>query len=359
MKALLAWGEGRQKTVAMFAQWVAASAQAVYEVLRDFEKLSLVWQSREICPGLDSWLLLYRQQYRVTAVGLELVLDPGRTDDRGMTFECGDCLASLASSHCSDVIRDVLLWRFQTKELSKVRRRLGLVYRLVHVPALRRMMMDAEQSSAELSHWISQPEILFWLTVAMPCWLRFQESPWSLYAMAEKYGKFETLEKLAQLDSRIIHDRGVGQQIDRLRQQHAEQHQMILQAASARSRQEITLKQVKFLLGGFLIHFSEQMDLMARQEFLHNAYLQHAKPGYEDEVRLAVKERRRWFARIGTGCLLKPTDIKTLFDAIAKDTIGSLVDDDFVMKPNALQKRLRRNAEPWAKLGQSDILRAA
>jgi hypothetical protein len=46
------------------------------------------------------------------------------------------------------------------------------------------MLNDSAPMPGNFSEWARQPEFIFFMSIAMPCWLEYHTTPWKLYRRA-------------------------------------------------------------------------------------------------------------------------------------------------------------------------------
>lgn len=358
MSFLEIWAEPRYKPIASLAQTVALCTGACHELLGASRKgkfLSLP-EAAGITEGV--WCSLYRHPTPVRTAVFHAVQSPETVDDltqaciawklerRQFHEELREQLRKVFEKGCSEEERLVILGETER------------VYHEEHVPMLRQMIADNEPVPENARRWFGVPEFNFFLTVGMPCWLEYQTTPHHLYRRAQS-GDFEALEALLRLDSSSGNCKGIPKVMFDIQKENPALHALLNRARWEGRKQPITLADVKFLLGAWLMEQSQQWQRILNGE-LHIEILKRIT-AQEKQPQLChwIKQVREKARREPIKCRLKAPDIRRLFDALARDTGVGLVDPDFSQLPNSIFKRLTSNQLRFNKLAKADKRRAA
>lgn len=358
MLAIEEWGRGRFKPMAMLAHVVAASAKECHQLILESRGPWLL--SREEASGIrpKAWLDLYRQPFRVEAAITQFMDAPSVQQRMAELVDRWPLFRRQLDGILAAVIRDAATKGVSQKLIERSKRYIDRVYNWVHLPSMRRMLQSDESPPAEFRQWLGKPEIVFFMSVVMPCWLEYQQTPWVLFQQARR-GEFHALEKLIRLDSEGDKDDRLESVVFRLRVRNPAQHQLLQEARSEGRKTPISLTDVKYSLGGLLMKWSTELQAMLQGELFFKILEARTSPQHHGTLRKWIKMKRKQAERNGMKCRLKAPDINWLFNAIAKDSGPCLNDPDFCGQPNSIYKRLERNAKPWPSLWETDISRAA
>jgi hypothetical protein len=359
VQALTAWAANRFKPFAMVAQILAVNPRASLEMIEAGRAKVLRRQVGFAGGAMRSWWNLYRRPLQVeAAVGL-----------------CG-CIPEMEQGTVDEVIRQICEIRHDFATLSaaakgvyirgddpeRFRRwhelTLERYYRREFLPMLQAMLSESTDPLPEMAEWMRRPEIVFAFTVAMPCVLEFQRTAWELYAQA-RLESVEALEKLARIDPTVIYEPRVATWLSRMQLEHPEQYRLIAQAALEGSTREFSIGDMKYVLGGLILFLAEKWEGLITGTAVWEHVSRNLPPVASSELRAWLKTQQRTAKRVTGRCRLFPADVVSLFHAVAQDSNVGRVDPDFVGKPDSISKRLRRNAQLWEDLRQTDKRRAA
>lgn len=357
MLALEEWAIGRWKPVAMLAQVVASSAEDCYELLQQAHSGRLRSPDAAASITPKAWARQYRQPYRLAGELLGVLFVPEQmptsSDDRRQ-------LRGLRRHMLQEFktgMRNGFTHGCDTKTQKRAKRWLDLVYSRVHVPHLRRSFADGENVPSNANRLLGHPELVFFLTVAVPCWLETRKTPWELRHQAIK-GDPIALETLLRIDPDAQCERGIAQRLFQMRSENPAQREALEQAARKRPR-PLSLLQVKYLLGGLLMNWSEELERIVRGEWYFELVKKCSTRERWHSLKKEVKAARREIARKAPKCRLYPGEIKALFNAVATDSGQGLADPDFCQQPRAYQKRLKANMNSWPELRRTNHLSVA
>ena len=155
-------------------------------------------------------------------------------------------------------------------------------------------------------------ESSFFILVTVPCWLVYRMPPARLYRKARQ-GNFDALEKLLILDPLMLHDPAIGKKIQELRLNNKNaKYEKLLEAPRKDHHLNVSSKQMKFAMGGFLSAFAK-----------------------------VTKQK------------LTAPNIQKLFNAVEKDFKGHLTDDELPVG-DSFAREIYRYRKEWLKVFLSD-----
>jgi len=154
-----------------------------------------------------------------------------------------------------------------------------------------------------------EPELAFLFLVALPCWLFYKEWPSRLYRNARQ-GDTRAINKLLRLDPFLLHDPSIGREIQNVRI-HGKKtvYADLLNAPLKPIKLKLTSRSIKDSLAGLISVLAEAMK----------------QP-------------------------LTSTEIRDLFDAIAKDADNRNIDTSLPESQEAYSKVIQRNRSDWKPL---------
>lgn len=358
MSYLEAWAEPRYKPIASLAQVMALSAGACHQLIEDSRRGRFLSLPEADSIAETEWCDLYRRPTRVRAVVFQAFQKPDSVDD--LTQACIALKVEHRQFH--DELREQLQHYFEngcTHEerlaaLSEYER----IYHEEQVPMLRQMIADAEPVPEQCRQWFGVPEFNFFMAVGMPCWLEYQTTPFQLFHRAAN-GDFDALEALMRLDESIGSAKRLRKPLFDIRKQSPARSAELNRARLEGRKTPISLGDVKYLLGAWLMDHSKRWQYILNGE-LHIEILKMCTP-VEKHPQLCrwIRGVRNYAARNRIKCELKATDIPRLFHAAARDTQGISEDGDFLQSMSAIRKRLNRNSLRFTKLQNADKRRAA
>jgi len=151
-----------------------------------------------------------------------------------------------------------------------------------------------------------ETELLFLFLVALPCWIFFKEWPTNLYRKA-RLGDTNAIHKLLRLDPFLLHDTSIGREIQKVRiLGETKVYKSLLAAPLQPIKPKVTSRTIKDFLAGLISLLAEAMK----------------QP-------------------------LTSTEIRDLFDAIAKDADKRDIDTSLPESQEAYSKVIQRNRPDW------------
>jgi hypothetical protein len=359
MLAIEEWGVAKYKPIVMLAHVVSASAQECYEIILASRAAS------KLLPkdcGPDAWLRLYRQPLNVEAIVLSLLCSEVEPQLMSDTLSHWPRLRGEVMGVVEIKLRKRLTKWFTTgmplRVIERCDRYMDRFYERYHLPQISSLLHDETARATQSPTWLYRPEFLFFMSVAMPCWLEYGKTPWELFQQARR-GDFQAMENLIRLDPEVDKEQTLKGIVFRMSRQNPAQYKLLNKARAEGRKSPITLADVKFSLGSLLMKWSKEIQGIVRGELLFRSLEANTEAEYRNSMHKRIKAAREAAERTGIKCWLKAPDIKALFDAIAQDTGEGLADADFAGQPNSIYKRLERNAKMWPSLQETDISRAA
>ncbi|MCM0082296.1 hypothetical protein L4X63_11915 [Geomonas sp. Red32] len=303
MLAVEKWAQGKSQYIALFAPSIAAFAREIPDILKYQKKHRLLSHTFSV-PDLPSWSALYRFHHRYTDPLYGMIFQ---------TSEYGQRLITLMSefqrlSRNPDLLKEMVFTSEEIKE--------GQTY----WNELQRMSFDDIQediSGAPMTPEMrtsfqqymdaNETEFAFLFLVAIPCLLIYKEWPSSLYRKAVVRGDTGAIHKLLRLDPFTLHDSAIGKQIQHVRI-HGRQavYEELLSAPLKPLKVKLTSRTIKDMLAGFISLLAEKLK----------------QP-------------------------LTSTEIRDLFDAVAKDTDKRDIDTSLPESQEAYSKVIQLNRPDW------------
>jgi hypothetical protein len=149
-------------------------------------------------------------------------------------------------------------------------------------------------------------EVMFSLTVIFPCWLIYRQHPVMMLRKARQ-GHIDDIESLLRLDPSALFERKISAQFQKARfTKNQYNYRRILKALGAAPKAKITLSKMKMNIAGLISALSERL-----------------------------------------GQRLKEPEIRSLFDAISKDTGAGDIDTDIPDSAEAFSQAIFRERKFW------------
>lgn len=308
MLAVEKWAQGRPPLMAICATQIATFARDIPEILKHQKKHRLLTQTFPV-PDLPSWHALYRSHRRYISPFLEMVFQAA---------PLGEQLISLSLA-----LKDLPRRLEQVKEQSVTPEQIEEAHEYLN--GLLRMTfaeiqgdLDDTPLTPEVRAVVQQYKdtnetaIAFLFLVALPCWLIYKEWPSTLYHKAIR-GDYNAIHKLLRLDPFTLHDPAIGKQIHRFRI-HGRQslYEELLSAPLKPIKVKLTSRVIKDILAGLISLIAD-----------------------------ALKQP------------LTSTEIRDLFDAVARDAEKRDIDTSLPESQEAYSKVIQRNRHEWKTLLQT------
>ncbi len=349
------WADGRFRLMAMFAQVAAASADVCFEVLQAEHRNRFLTSQFARGIEIEDWLKLYLRRSWVEGIGLQMLTAPEDVSARDRARSAANGVRqSLRRKMLPDTVDQAYLQRLQNVGQRQIER----YYRQVHLPMLDDLLHESDEIPSTVGTWLGRPEVIFIVTVAMPCWLEFQVSPWQLFKKAAQ-GDFQATEQLLRLDPDADKAPLIARQMFRMRQAEPKRYQMLQRASSEGLTVNRSFAEVKYLIGGLLIEWSKEIHDAINGGLMSEILLKMSPVEMHQQLKRQIKIARRRISRSPIRCRLTASDISKLFDAVAQDRGDGPVDRDFCLEPDSRDRRLRRNAKVWPSLRNPDKRQAS
>ncbi len=286
----------------MFGTVFVSLAQSAGEVkeLLDWLRQKKRPEPLRDAPGVDGWLALYREHRRVWRVFVEKVFGSLLGEP-----EAGEKLiAGLMELERLGAVPHAGL----EDELETMgRESWGRLQELFEGLA-RALMVDMEQSVGEAQTGdldeLLVPEVQFVLHVWVPCWYETGQHPVQVLRKA-RAGDLDSLEAILRIDKAACQDKRIAQEILEARWANPARWERLSRAIEGDMVRKLSMKKVKCSLAGLISNVSERL-----------------------------------------GGRLSHIEIRDLFDAVSKDSMGH-IDLDLPDDPAAFRKAIYRERKFW------------
>lgn len=357
--AIEAWGEGRFLPLVMMAQNIASAAPLIYQLMELVQRAECPWllassYADEIT--LTSWRRMYRDRTRCEGIILHFLASPSTPNFADATAESWSQLRGSFEAELVAELTSGILQGYTSEQKQWAERVLRVYYKRTHLPSISQQFKAVDPPD-NFELWLRRPEFVFFFSVVMPCLLLHQEWPWDVFERA-RHGDIDAIERLLRIDPDVDSDDEIEELCFRCRRSQPEKCHL-LSKAGQRPKMALDLKEIKFILGGWILQQSREMQTAVNLEPVLEALECKSPVDKSASMKKWVKVLRKRIDRHGVRCRLKAPEIKSLFDAFARDSGLGLVDPDFSGQPNSIYKRLDRKAELWNKLAKTDKIRAA
>lgn len=352
------WGEDRYLPMVMLAQVAANSAVDCYELANLARKQSLLKLDRNERVTRETWQRLYRNPAALQAalVQLEFASEEGPKPELETEFRRGRYSARMTLREC---LKTAWSGKQTQRDVAALERLVGRYYRRTHLRDIaRKIHGEDEPAPPSVTEWLSNAECLFFMGIVVPCLLEYQVMPSKLYRAATQ-GDFAALEKLMRLDSEIGSDERIGNVTHRMRRNNAEGLKLLNNARNEGIKKKLTLAQVKYLIAGWLLTSSQNLQAVLDGEALFEAIEGKATPEKRADILKWIKNVKSQTARRRIKCRLTVPDIQLLFHAVYEDAGRGKFDPDFQKEPKTLYRLVSRNAALWPGLRKGNKTRAA
>ena len=307
------WAKDKPIGLAMIVIELAFDAEYCFECANQIKK-GEGFIYRLPIPPLDEWLALYKNHHRMFDLFNSTFID-----SRGLVESVKDFTGKMSKG-----LREVKKIGLESirEEYSKLneeekgifkealeekKRELDKIYEL-QLQDIDSDINDEKDEELEkrIKRDISKPEMRFFYQVFAPCFLLYKRFPKKLLIKARK-GDIKYIEKLIRLDSSIIHDKKIAELVHK-KSNNKMINDRIDSAMSNGINEKVTRKKMKMNIAGLISFFS-------------------------------MKRGRQ----------LKESEIRALFDAIAKDKSKGdiIIDEDIPDRPEAFYKAIKRERRKW------------
>lgn len=310
MLAVEKWGQGKHPTVAYLAISYALMARTRCEALQTIKERRIFGHQFSL-PDLPSWFALYRSTKSIFAYKRLLSHTSDFTDDLIKVFSSFRKLDKFLKN--SQKVQFIAPSPLELKEANAAWQGMcsQLYVEIGEEIAQTPPLPEIQKKFAEALIRDELP-LAFYFLVYAPCTLLYTVSPFQLYREAID-GDVKSIEKLLKLDPLIIHDPSIGFQIQ------------------------------SFRLKGKINDY----------ETIISAVLKNPTAQYQDmrDERKCIKSNHGASIYFLAKALRKPLrapQIRELFDAIAQDFDGTLLDTD-IISPEGFDATIRSKASALAK----------
>lgn len=304
MLAVEKWAQTKHPVIGLLAPQIASFAPDLYEIYLNFKTHKINSASKEP-PDLQTWYSLYRNHNIYFDVMGNFLLDGSPLVQELMKI--GTEVTELREDIKSKS-RDI-----SAEEVSKLQASVKNLYQssFTEIQSNIAEQSLAVQQNDALYHYFEnhKTELLFCFFVCTPCIIFYKTNPSRLYHRA-RLGEIKAIDALLRLDPLMLHDPSIGKQIQRIRLRgKTSTYVNIIEAPLKPIKAKITRNRIKAMLGSFI-------SLIAT----------------------------------GLESPLTSTDIRKLFDAIAKDTRKQDYDTSLPNSDEAFYKTIQRNREDWKRI---------
>ena len=310
MNHLKEWAKGKPLGLVMVAQQFAISAEACFEFLR----LIKAGEKINVLPSIPKdkdWVSLYRNHRRIQRCVMDCLR---RFEETGELIAEFSEIIFLGRKTMEQVFQDIKK-RYkkmrpyqQRRFMSEVQKQVNRLYSL-HLSDIESDLKGEvdENFGGKFKEALDGPEINFVLRGWMPCWFLYGEYPPRLLRRA-RLGDLSAMEKLLRLDTRVLNDTKIGEYFHQSKEEGKKATvDRLIEALRKGPKRRITIKRVKYNIAGLI----SLISIIFRHK-------------------------------------LTEPQIKTLFDAIARDTgRDELIDNDLPESTQAFARAILRERKFW------------
>jgi hypothetical protein len=303
------WAKDKPPIIALLAPQIAAFARELPEIYRNLKKHQPFNQKTDL-PHLPSWYSLYRNHRKYCEPFTKMMLEAsefaGQLTTLGMAFnELSQRKEDIAvHTPTEDELLEGKLFLHNLKLLSFAELRSdfedwGLDY----------------QTTVVVQKYLTRfkMELSFVFLVFTPCFMLYKMSPAKLYRKA-RHGNVNAIDMLLRLDPLMLHDPSIGQQIQKIRLFGRQTtYQNLVEAPLKPFKAKITNSKIKTSMATLISMMAE-----------------------------SIKQP------------LTSTEIKKLFDAVAKDADKRNEDSAIPRNSATFSKAIQRKRPTWQPLLNPD-----
>lgn len=309
MNKLIEWGVGKPVGLVIIAQQLAVSAESCFEFLKLIKAGEKI-EALSSMPKGKEWVSLYRNHRKMERCLIKSLRRFGKNGK--LAAEVGEAFF-LERGKLKKTLGE---FQKSYREMNAVERRqimsrgqkdLNRLYAL-HIADIESDIKGKvdEKFNTKFKEALNNPEINFYLRVWIPCWLLYGEFPPRLLRQA-RLGKLSGMDKLIRLDTRVLNDTKIGDYLHKAREEGKKRTvDRITEAIRGGPKPKVTVKKVKCNIAGLISSISMIM-----------------------------------------GHKLKEPEIRSLFDAVARDTGKGDIDTDLPEGQWAFAKAIRRQRAFW------------
>lgn len=299
------WAKDKHPLISLLAPQMAAFARDLPDIFRNLKKHQL-FDSKAKLPHLPSWYGLYRNHKRYCEPFAKMLVESSEFAQQLVllrmtlqTFaEKKDTLPTQTLTEAD--LREGRLFWYNLKALSFDELRSDFEDRKLDYTTTATIQQYIKQFEMELS---------FVFLVFVPCYMIYQTGPGKLYHKA-RLGDEDAIDKLLRLDPFMLHDPAIGQRIQKIRLFGRQTtYQNLVEAPLKPIKAKITNNKIKTSMATLISMIAE-----------------------------ALKQP------------LTSTEIRNLFNAIAKDADKHDEDSAMPSNPETLGKAIQRKRSTWQPL---------
>lgn len=285
MLAIKRWLKGKHILLALLAPQYATSARSIHEAFQYTKERRFMGYQFPL-PHLPSWFALYRSHRKPNIFLRKLITDFSCFSAE--TIQFGDnMIEGLRMLSTGKSVLPVAT----PGEIAQAKAALQIMLR----ESLKDIKDDISQQSVDPSVKARMLAMIqdmtlessFFMLVTGPCWLIYHTSPTRLYRKA-RLGDYNAIKKLLCLDPLMLHDPAIGKRMQQLRFTYkTNQYNDLLEILTKDHHLKVTSQRIKYAVGGLLSVIAKTVKLK-----------------------------------------LTAPDIQKLFNAVAEDCDGNLVDPE-------------------------------
>ena len=277
MSTIQEWAEDKPLLIALAAPWVASLAPNVHIAFEQLNSWSI--QSHKL-PGTDrlNWYKLYRSHRSTFGVLYTIFSQVYGKNVTEIGYQV--YLFSIRRSQWKKVTG----YRPSPKEqnfVGRILRRLLLASFTLLQNTLLNKPVNQKAKDEILNQVKTNIEFAFFIKVTAPCWIFYGMPPVNLYRRALQ-GNYEAIEKLLRLDSLMIHEPKISENISKYRfGSSSNAYEQLLAAPNRVIDVPKNLKNIKYSIGGLISALSQIIGrpLTAPQiRSLFNAIVKESDP---------------------------------------------------------------------------------
>jgi hypothetical protein len=311
MLAIQRWMKGKNILFVLLGPQLVITARDIHEDFQHIKERRIMGYQFPL-PHLPSWFVLYRSHRKPNIFLRKLLTDFSRfgaeTIQFGEDMIEGARLLSTSKSILPAVTPEAIahakakLQNMLVESMEEIKD--DISPQPIDPSVKARMVAMLQDMNIESS---------FFMLVTVPCWLIYRISPTRLYRKARQ-GNYASIKKLLCLDPLMIHDPVIGKKIQQLRfTNKTHKYNNLLETITKDHHLKVTSQSMKYAVGGFL-------SAIAR----------------------ILKKR------------LTAPDIHNLFNAVAKDFDGNLVDPELAMVESSFAREIYRYRQYWLEAFNTD-----
>lgn len=307
MLAVEKWSQDKPPFIALVAPQIAVFAVEIPDILQHQKKHRLFQQSFPV-PHLPDWFALYRSHRRYWKPFLEMIFN---TSPFGKELLTLGLVLSEMPNHLDELKGQTITPEVIAEGHQYLNSILRLSFDDLAADLNDTPLAPEVRETVQAFRDKHETELAFLFLVAFPCWLIYKEWPSAIYRRAIK-GNTNDMLKLLRLDPFTLHDTAIGKQIQNIRINGRQSvYEELLSAPLKPIKVKLSSRTLKDMLAGLLSLLAETLK----------------QP-------------------------LTSTEIRDLFDAVAKDAYRRDIDTSLPESQEAYTKVIQRNRPEWKSLLQ-------